>query len=56
MFSLPQAIGTDVAAPFFLNALLRETQDWQHLSHNEPDQPAKIHIPLSSTQARPFNP
>lgn len=51
MFSLPQAIDTDVAAQCFLNALLRETQDWQHLSHNEPDQPAQIHIPLSSTQA-----
>lgn len=56
MFSLPQAIGTDVAAPFFLNARLRATQDWQSPPNNEPDQLAQIHISLSSTPAWPFNP
>lgn len=57
MFSLPQAIGTDVAAQCFLNTLLHATQDWQYPPpNNEPAQLAQIHLSLSSTPARPFTP
>lgn len=44
---LPRHVDTDVAAQCFLNALLRETQDWLFLSGDTP----QIHIPLSNTQA-----
>ncbi|ARB86467.1 MULTISPECIES: IucA/IucC family protein [Yersinia] len=42
---------TDVAAQCFLNALMRETQDWQILptANNQPY--PQLHIPLSSSQA-----
>lgn len=51
MRSLPRHDGTDVAAQCFLNALLRETQDWQLLPGALPDEPAQIHFPLSGSQA-----
>ncbi|MGP2424240.1 IucA/IucC family protein [Yersinia sp. 2538 StPb PI] len=42
---------TDVAAQCFLNALMRETRDWQILptANNQPY--PQLHIPLSSSQA-----
>ncbi len=43
--------GTDVAAQCFLNALLRETQNWERLPANASDEPAQILIPLSARQA-----
>ncbi|WP_312625905.1 IucA/IucC family protein [Scandinavium sp.] len=43
--------GTDVAAQCFLNALLRETRDWQKLPAEQPGESARIHFPLNDRQA-----
>ncbi|MGE9730051.1 IucA/IucC family protein [Cronobacter sakazakii] len=51
MVSLPRPAATDVAAQCFLNALLRETRDWQLIPGALPQEPAQIHLPLSETQA-----
>ncbi|MDT3607515.1 IucA/IucC family protein [Cronobacter dublinensis] len=51
MVSLPRPAATDVAAQCFLNALLRETRDWQLLPGTSPQALAQIHYPLSDTQA-----
>ncbi|EOV9674433.1 IucA/IucC family siderophore biosynthesis protein [Cronobacter turicensis] len=51
MVSLPRPAATDVAAQCFLNALLRETRDWQLVPGALPQEPAQIHLPLSDTQA-----
>ncbi len=50
MHSHSYPAGTDVAAQCFLNALLRETQDWEYLPANAPDKLAQILIPLSAGQ------
>ncbi len=42
---------TDVAAQCFLNALMRETRDWQIIPAANNQQYPQIHIPLSSSQA-----
>lgn len=44
----------DVAAQCFLNALFRETRDWQHVSEVTPRQKEHILLPLSVTQALCF--
>lgn len=51
MINFPPFTGTDVAAQCFLNALLRETQDWQLIEGLQPGRQAQVHIPLSATQA-----
>ncbi|MEW5562114.1 IucA/IucC family protein [Enterobacter asburiae] len=43
--------GTDVAAQCFLNALLRETRDWQKLPAEQPGESARLHFPLNDRQA-----
>ncbi|HCJ99085.1 MAG TPA: aerobactin synthase IucA [Serratia grimesii] len=42
---------TDVAAQCFLNALMRETRDWQIIPPANHQQHPQLHIPLSSSQA-----
>lgn len=42
---------TDVAAQCFLNALMRETRDWQIIPPANDQQHPQLHIPLSPAQA-----
>lgn len=42
---------TDVAAQCFLNALMRETRDWQIIPPANDQQHPQLHIPLSPSQA-----
>ncbi len=42
---------TDVAAQCFLNALMRETRDWQIVPPANDQQHPQLHIPLSPSQA-----
>lgn len=42
---------TNVAAQCFLNALMRETRDWQVVPATTNSQYPQLHIPLSSSQA-----
>ncbi|WP_145574679.1 IucA/IucC family protein [Yersinia mollaretii] len=42
---------TNVAAQCFLNALMRETRDWQVVPAADNSQYPQLHIPLSSSQA-----
>ncbi|HEJ7999104.1 TPA: hypothetical protein SMI16_004574, partial [Serratia liquefaciens] len=42
---------TDVAAQCFLNALMRETRDWQIVPAANNQQYPQLHIPLSPSQA-----
>lgn len=51
MNHIPQTSNVDVAAQCFLNALLRETRDWKHVSHAPAGHNGHIHLPLSSSQA-----
>lgn len=51
MCSPSRHAGTDVAAQCFLNALLRETRDWQKLPAEQPGESARIHFPLNDRQA-----
>lgn len=51
MRSLPRKTDTDVAAQCFLNALLRETDDWQYHPADTSADTAFIHLPLCNTQA-----
>ncbi|WP_434462405.1 IucA/IucC family protein [Serratia plymuthica] len=46
-----ETAATDVAAQCFLNALMRETQDWQIVPAASHPQYPQLNIPLSSTQA-----
>ncbi|KYG14506.1 N(2)-citryl-N(6)-acetyl-N(6)-hydroxylysine synthase [Serratia plymuthica] len=46
-----ETAATDVAAQCFLNALMRETQDWQIVPAASHQQYPQLNIPLSSTQA-----
>lgn len=46
-----ETAATDVAAQCFLNALMRETRDWQIVPATNHPQYPQLNIPLSSTQA-----
>ncbi|WP_199636661.1 IucA/IucC family protein [Serratia sp. PAMC26656] len=46
-----ETAATDVAAQCFLNALMRETRDWQIVPATNHSQYPQLNIPLSSTQA-----
>ncbi|CAI0953324.1 MULTISPECIES: IucA/IucC family protein [Serratia] len=46
-----ETAATDVAAQCFLNALMRETRDWQIVPATDHRQHPQLHIPLSPTQA-----
>ncbi|CQH15425.1 IucA/IucC family protein [Yersinia frederiksenii] len=46
-----EAATTNVAAQCFLNALIRETRDWQIVPAAKNQQYPQIHIPISSSQA-----
>jgi N2-citryl-N6-acetyl-N6-hydroxylysine synthase len=46
-----ETLATDVAAQCFLNALMRETRDWQVIPAAHNQQYPQLHIPLSSSQA-----
>ncbi|UNK27379.1 IucA/IucC family siderophore biosynthesis protein [Serratia plymuthica] len=46
-----ETAATDVAAQCFLNALMRETRDWQIVPAASHPQYPQLNIPLSSTQA-----
>lgn len=46
-----ETLATDVAAQCFLNALIRETQDWQIVPVANNQQYPQLHIPLSSSHA-----
>ncbi|HGM6862907.1 TPA: IucA/IucC family siderophore biosynthesis protein [Serratia rubidaea] len=46
---------TDVAAQCFLNALMRETRDWQVIPATDHQQHPQLHIPLNQHQAIRIN-
>ncbi|CDL83405.1 IucA/IucC family protein [Xenorhabdus szentirmaii] len=51
MYSKSCHLKTDIAAQCFINALIRETQDWEIFSPTNQLQYPQLHIPLSDTQS-----